>query len=332
MNRLQRQVTMSTFVLASVIPAALACAETGPTGRFDRTLNVSGPIAVSVSSGSGSVTVTSGSDSTVRIIGTVHGNSWWRRSASEEVAQAIRSIEANPPIVQEGSAIRIGDIEDREIARRVSISYEVAVPKPTRLTVKTGSGSQTITAAVAGVNASTGSGSVTVGVVDGPVEVRTGSGAVRVEGARDHAKVSTGSGSVDLGAIGGPVHVNTGSGSIEVREASGGTSELSTGSGRIEVSNLTGGLTANAASGSIRVSGTPEADWAISTSSGGIDLDIPSSASFRVRATTSSGRIETDHTLTVTSAGRRELSGAVGSGGPLVSARSASGSIQIGKR
>ena len=89
--------------------------------------------------------------------------------------------------------------------------------------------------------------------------------------------------------------------------------------------------TASAASGSIHITGTPTADWQLQTSSGSIVLGIPEGSGFRVQAHTSSGSINTDHKLTITSAGRRELSGTVGSGGVLISARTSSGSIRIRK-
>ena len=107
--------------------------------------------------------------------------------------------------------------------------------------------------------------------------------------------------------------------------------DAATGSGSIAVDSLSGGLTARSASGTITVAGTPGQDWQLHSSSGSIALDIPDGTPFRVEASTSSGRINTDHKLTVSSVGQRELSGAVGDGGRLVSARTSSGSIHIRK-
>ena len=128
------------------------------------------------------------------------------------------------------------------------------------------------------------------------------------------------------------MRVRTGSGSIEMRQVASNTAEVSSGSGQIRVIDLKGGIKATTASAGIEITGTPTADWRTSTSSGSITLGIPANTSFRLQAHTSSGSIHTDHTLKVTTTGRRELEGTVGDGGVLVEARSSSGSITVGRR
>jgi len=314
------------LVLAMLTPAAASAAE----GRFERALSVSGPVTLSVSSGSGSVRVTSGTDGTVRIVGIVRANSW-RHGSEDEAARAVKAVETSPPVVQQGNTIKIGSIEDEEISRRVSISYEIRVPRATSLSARTGSGSQTIGTLAGTVSAHTGSGSIDIGAVDGPVEVRTGSGRVEVAGGKERVSVATGSGSVTIGRVAGTVSVRTGSGSVSVAETTAGAVDVSSGSGSIDIDSLRGGISARTASGSISVAGTPSADWELHSSSGTIALAIPDGTAFRVEASTSSGRIDSDHQLTVSSLGRRALSGAVGTGGRLVSATTTSGSIHIRK-
>jgi hypothetical protein len=314
--------------VVALAPAVAAAAE----GRFERSLSVSGPVTLSVGSGSGSIRVASGPDGTVRVIGIVRGHKGWSGGSEAEVERAVKAVESQPPITQSGNTIKIGAIEDEDISRRVSISYEVTVPRATSLTAKTGSGSQTIGALAGALSASTGSGSITVGAVDGAVDVRSGSGEVQIEGGKDRVSISTGSGSIKVGRVSGAVTVSTGSGSVSLAETTSGRVDVSTGSGSIDVSRLTGGLTARTGSGSISVDGTPSDDWRLHSASGTIDLAIPDGTAFRVEASTSSGRINTDHKLTVSSLGRRELVGTVGEGGRLVSARTSSGSIHIRKR
>jgi DUF4097 and DUF4098 domain-containing protein YvlB len=322
------QLRLATGALALVVTSLAATpAAAQIVGRFDKTLSVSGPVTVSVTSGSGSVNVVAGGDGSVHVVGTIRGNSW--RESSDGVERAVRAVEAKPPIVQNGSTIGLGAIEDEEISRRVSISWEVTVPRQTSLTVKTGSGSQTIASLAGPVTANSGSGKVTVGDIAGAVDMRTGSGSIRAEGGTGRVNATSGSGSIYVGRVSGKVAINTGSGSIEVARASDATIDVSTGSGQIEIDGLKGGLTAHAASGSIHVNGTPTSDWELQTSSGSIVLGIPEGSAFRVQASTSSGSINTDHKLTVSSMSRRELTGTVGTGGVLVAARSASGSIRI---
>jgi DUF4097 and DUF4098 domain-containing protein YvlB len=330
MNHARRVVVVSSLVFGGFM-AFSGSAAAQISGHFDRTLKVSGPVTLSVTSGSGSVAVTAGTDASVHVVGTIRGNTRRGKWSDADVERAVRAIEAKPPIVQNGSTIGLGAIEDEEIAQQVSISWEVTVPRRTELTVKTGSGSQKVAALAGPVTATSGSGSITIGAVEAAVDVRTGSGSIDVEGARERVNATSGSGTITLGAVSGKVAINTGSGSISVSKAAEATVDVSTGSGEIEITGLTGGLTANAASGSIHITGTPTADWQLHSSSGSIVLGIPLGTAFRVQANTSSGSIDTDHKLTVTHAGRRELTGAVGAGGVLVSARTSSGSIRIGR-
>jgi DUF4097 and DUF4098 domain-containing protein YvlB len=318
------------LVVVAALAAVPAAAAGQELGRFERTLTVSAPIALSVVSSSGSVDVRPGSDGAVRIIGIVRAADRWRTD-EQESRRAARAVEANPPIVQDGERIDVGHISDQDVARRVSISYEIVVPRATRVTSRTGSGSQRVGALAGPVSVSTGSGSVEVGAIDDGVDVTTGSGSVNVESGRGRVFINTGSGTVHAGAVDGDVHIRTGSGGVHVERVSGGTADLRSGSGSLEVRRLDGGLIANTSSGSISVTGTPRHDWTASSSSGQVTLRIPSGTAFRIQANSSSGRIETDHDLQTSTVSRRELTGTTGAGGPLVTARTSSGRIAIRK-
>ena len=322
------RLAMAGLVLATLAPTPVTAA---PEGRFEKSLSVSGPVTLSVTSGSGSIKISSGADGTVRVIGTVRGNSGSGAGSDDEVTRAVKAVETSPPIVQQGNTIKLGTIDDEAISRRVSVSFEVTVPRTTSVTARTGSGSQDIASLAGSVSAHTGSGAITIGAVEGAVEARSGSGRVEVAAGKERVSIATGSGEVKVGRVEGTVSIRTGSGSISVAQATAGSVDAATGSGSIAVDSLSGGLTARSASGTITVAGTPGQDWQLHSSSGSIALDIPDGTPFRVEASTSSGRINTDHKLTVSSVGQRELSGAVGDGGRLVSARTSSGSIHIRK-
>jgi DUF4097 and DUF4098 domain-containing protein YvlB len=323
-----RMLTRCLAVVLAVIPLSAAASV---EGQFDKSLTVAGPVTVRVTSGSGSIIVRSGPDQSVRIVGRIRGADRWNTRA-DEVLRAVKAVEAAPPVHQDGPAIRIGEIDDKEIARLVSISYDVTVPKSTAVAAKAGSGAVTIEALAGPVSASTGSGAIKVGLIAADVEARSGSGSIEVAGASKRLSVSTGSGAIEVGRVSGDVRIESGSGSVDVTDVADGTVTVSTGSGRIAVAHVNGGLTAHSGSGSVEIGGTPKADWQVNTASGGIRLAIPAGTGFRVRANTNSGRITTDHPLTISSAGRRELIGTVGEGAVLVAASSSSGSIQIDKR
>src|SRR5262245_1019515 len=140
MFRLSPRSAAGAMALALIVVAAPASAQV--IGKFDRSLNVSGPVTLSLTSGSGSVNVVAGGDRSVHVVGTIRGNTW--RHSADRVERAARAVEAKPPIVQNGSTISLGALEDEEISQFISISWEVTVPKQTSVTVKTGSGSQAI--------------------------------------------------------------------------------------------------------------------------------------------------------------------------------------------
>ena len=88
------------------------------TGSFDRTLQVSGPVDLDVTTGSGNITVHAGASGSVHVVAKIRAHdSWTGISAAEK----IRRLEANPPIEQQGNTIRIGYIEDRELWNNISI-------------------------------------------------------------------------------------------------------------------------------------------------------------------------------------------------------------------
>ncbi len=283
-------------VLALAFTAAPAVAQV--EGRFERTLKVSGTVDLSVSSGSGSIHVQPGASGTVRVIGTIRANRWrnWRSSDAEA---RIKRIEADPPVVQEGSRISIGNTRNDGLYDNISISYEVYVPEATMLAANTGSGSVAIGALRGPVTASSGSGSVEIGATGGSVKASSGSGGITVDGAKERVEATTGSGSIRLRNIAGAATANSGSGSIEVEQTAAGAVRLTTGSGGIRAWGINGELVAHASSGSIHVQGTPTGPWDLDSSSGSIELILPASVAFTLNAHTGSGSINVDHPIMV---------------------------------
>jgi DUF4097 and DUF4098 domain-containing protein YvlB len=319
--------TGATAVLALALTAAPAVAQV--EGRFERTLKVSGTVDLSVSSGSGSIRVQPGESGNVRVVGTIRANRWrnWRASDAEA---RVKRIEADPPVVQEGARFSIGKTGDDDLYENISISYEVYVPEATMLSANTGSGSVHVGALRGPVTASSGSGSVEIGATGGAVKASSGSGQIVVDGAKERVEATTGSGSIRLRNIAGAATANSGSGSIEVEQTAEGSVRLTTGSGGIRAWGIRGALVARASSGSIHVQGTPTGPWDLNSSSGSINMQLPAEFAFTLDAHTGSGSINVDHPITVQGRiDRRTLRGDVRGGGPVVSASTSSGSIEI---
>ncbi len=122
-----QRITKSIFA-ASVL-AALVCLPALPAtasaeGSFQRTLHVTGPVNLEVTTGSGSIHVRTGNTTQVQVTGRIKATTWFEGNAEERV----KRIEANPPIQQSGNDIRIGHIDDPELRHNISISYELTVP------------------------------------------------------------------------------------------------------------------------------------------------------------------------------------------------------------
>jgi len=319
---------------AAVCAAALsfACATPAaaqaPEGAFDRTLKVPGALDLTVSSGSGSIRVEPGAAGTVRIAARLKGSSWL---GGGDVEARIRQIEKNPPIEQQGNVVRIGRFPDSDIARNISISYEIVVPADTKIGATTGSGSITVGAIAGPAAVKSGSGSVTIGRVGGTVEATTGSGSIEVAGATS-LEASTGSGSIQAASIAGPARATSGSGRIAIAQTGKGDVNVSASSGGISLTGVSGAARVNSSSGGITIDGRPAGPWSLHTSSGGITLTVPPDAAFDLDARTSSGSIDSVHPVTMEVTGRidkRRIQGKVRGGGPLVDASCSSGSIRI---
>jgi hypothetical protein len=314
-------------VLGLVLPS-LAGAQ-AREGSFERTLTVSGAVDLDVQSGSGSVRITPGAAGTVRVAAKLQpGNSWL---AGGDVDQRMRQIEQNPPIEQQGNVIRIGRFADENLARNISISYDVTVPADTKVAARSGSGSILIGDVKGPADVKTGSGSVTVDRVGAAVTASTGSGSIKVGGAAG-LDAHTGSGSIHATAVGGPVSAASGSGSITIGQTGKGEVTVSAASGGITLTGVNGAAHVNSSSGSVNIEGRPAGPWSIHSSSGGVTMTVPADAAFDLDARTNSGSIDSAHPVTMTVTGdveKHHIQGKVRGGGALVEISCSSGSIRI---
>lgn len=312
------------FLLATGLELAF-----GARGQFDRTLKVTGPVEMEVTTGSGNITVHVGSSSSVQIHGTIRvGENWHLSEADAE--NKVKALEANPPIEQDGNFVRIGHIEDPELRRNVSISYEIETPAETRLTSKTGSGNQQVSGIGGPVSAGTGSGNVTVSNIGDEVRAESGSGNLELGTIKGEVRASTGSGYIRAQGVAGGFTGRSGSGDITLEQTSPGVVNVESGSGSARLSGVDGSVEVRAGSGNISVQGTPSHDWTLHTGSGAIELHLPAQASFDLDAHTSSGKINTTRPITVQgSLGHGRLQGKVGNGGSRLDLQTGSGDIDI---
>lgn len=321
MQRFAQQIAFA--VLACTMFIGTAPASASETGRFDRTLTVSGPVHLEVSSGSGSVQITGGTSGQVRIHGEVSISDWTWNSKD-----LLSQIIANPPIEQTGSMIRIG--ANRDSTRNVSISYTIEVPEQTQVESSVGSGSQTVRKIRGPAKLTTGSGNLLAESIHEDAQLVSGSGSVHATAIGGELRATSGSGSVDATEVHGDIRTTTGSGTITIAQPSGRIT-AKTGSGSINIRGAGNTLSVRTGSGSLSIEGNPSPNsfWELDTSSGSVNLGVPSNASFRLNASVRGGSINTQIPIVVEEHSRHALRARIGDGSARVEVRTGSGSIHI---
>lgn len=322
MNSLQRTVISGLTVVTLSVTAAMAATE----GSFQRDLQVSGSVNLDVETASGNITITTGGSGQVHISGRIRAS----HGSDSDTESRVRQLEQNPPVVQNGSTIRVGHIESSELRRNISISYELVVPAETEVHSNTGSGNVRVEGTRGQLNSESGSGSLDIRRIGASVRAHTGSGDVVLDDIHGSAKVHTGSGSIRAEKILAGFDGETGSGGIELRATGPGNVRAEAGSGNVELHGIRGSLNAQTGSGSIEAEGAPEGPWIVHTGSGSVRLRLPQQAGFELDAHTGSGHINSNHSVTVQgTVGHHDLRGKVGGGGVPVEVHTGSGDVDI---
>lgn len=306
--------TLLSFLAAGTAP--------GADGSFDRTLQVSGPVELEVTTASGGIRVRAGEKAAVHVRGTVH-------ASGVGAGQRVRQLEANPPVEQSGNVIRIGR-PGSELSHNVSITYDLVVPADTRLTAQSGSGDLSAEGVRGPLKVSTGFGSLRLTDIEGDLRASTGSGNIQLESVRGSADASTGSGSIRAIGMAGEISLVTGSGDVRLEQAAPGRVKVQTGSGQIELSRVRGPVRAETGDGSIKAEGDLTGDWHLETGAGEILVRVPAGAGFELHAHTGSGGISMAPILTAegTLSGN-DWRGRVGGGGRLLELKTGSGNIRV---
>ena len=329
-----RRMAVAMLAAIALAPACVEVEAQRVHGSFQRTLTVSGTPEVEVVTGSGRIEVQAGPAGRVEITGRIRGHDgWsWNRRGPMSLEERVRQIEANPPIEQTGNVVRIGRLIDKELGQGVSISFTVTVPAPSSVRAKTGSGSQLIDGVAGSLDASSGSGSLTLRDV-GRARASTGSGSITADTVDGAFHGSSGSGSIHATRVAGALTAKTSSGSIDLEQTRAGEVTVSSGSGSVRLRGVRGAVQASTSSGGLTIYGELSDAWRLSSSSGSVDISLAGSQGFELDASTSSGRIEVGFPVTITgSVSRRSLRGSAQGGGPLLHVRTSSGGISIQKR
>jgi hypothetical protein len=234
---------MKLLCIATAAFAMTALPALASEATFERTLNVSGKVELTVNTGSGYIHLTRGSSSQVHIVGRV-------RSDWGDYEDRVREIANNPPIEQTGNIIRIGGHHENNL-NHVSIEYDIQAPADAFLDAGSGSGDVNDDGVGENAKLSTGSGNIHATGLQGGFNVNTGSGDIYAEqNGEGDVKAQTGSGTIELKDLHGGLRAGTGSGDIKVNGAPSADWKLETGSGSIELWPGSAGFTLDASTGS----------------------------------------------------------------------------------
>jgi DUF4097 and DUF4098 domain-containing protein YvlB len=289
------------------------------TERVSRTLQVDPNGELEISNVAGNVTVTGGGGRELRVDGTKRV----RGPDTPETRQQLALLEMR--VEQRGPRVEIGTEGFR--GRRGSIDYEIRLPATMRVTLRSVSGSLSVTN------------------VKGDVRVQTVNGNVRVTGADRLVLAKSVSGEVDLGSIGsdGDLSVGSVSGGVTARGVRARGLEIETVSGDLSLTDITVERTAlRTVSGDVSYTGplARSGRYVFTVHSGDVRLTFANQTGFELKASSFSGDIRTALPITIRPAERdtagpgnrtRTLTGVYGDGSALVEVSTFSGDVEIGR-
>jgi hypothetical protein len=325
MTRTNRNAWLALAVLTAAVTAGCV-SHSGVEGGFDRQLTVSGPVTLELTSGSGDVHISIGPPGEIRVHGEIHVDSW----SSESGRTRLQQLQSNPPISQEGNLIRIGGV-GKVHGGDVAVDYTIVVPQETQLRSTASSGDVEVRGIQGPANFTSGSGDVTASDIGGDVQVHCGSGDVKLSKIKGQARVTTGSGDITLDAVQGESRLQAGSGTLEISNP-GDALEADTGSGDVTIRGASADVRLRTSSGEIDVEGNPGPSnyWDFHTGSGEVTLHVPSTASFRLYAHTSSGDIDAAIPIVMEgTTNKHELRARIGDGKARVEIQTSSGDISL---
>lgn len=275
-------------LLLAASPAALAS-----DNQFERTLNVSSPADLYVSTGAGDITIHPGASDQIHIVGHIHAG--WTLFGNAQ--QRIQQILQHPPITQSGNTVRVGESVDHELYNNISIDYDISAPASVAL------------------------------------NLRSGSGDILVDHTGRFLSASSGSGDLRAHGINGPAALATGSGDIELDENGAGDIKVRSGSGDIKIHGFNGGLAIRCGSGDIQADGRLSGPANLTSGSGDIKLHLTPDAHFDLEAATGSGDIDVNFpgAPRQSDRSRHHLTAPINGGGPPLQVRTGSGDIEINR-
>jgi hypothetical protein len=317
-------------ILVAAVLAAVAVPAAAQRLPFERTIDVTPGATLDVSTFRGKVNVTTHDARQIRIDGTVTVRAVSAFRTTADPLELARRVAARPRIEVAGNVVRLRPPVDPDEQRVTTVSYDVRVPRDTRVLIVTDSGGLNVDGVTAPVTVTSESSEIVLTGLAGTTDVKTGSGDVRVDRASGGLRVTTESSAMALRGLSGALEARTQSGAIRASFAGAGSADVESGSGAVQLDGLSGRLAVRTQSGRVDLRGTPTADWDVLTGSSLIEAAFAPSARFLLEASSSSSSVRVTGLTVSGTTSKGRVSGTVGGGGPTVRLASRSGQIHIG--
>src|SRR5215470_13512802 len=154
MKRNFRGIVLPAIAGAALIGAASCIVGAGVPGTFDRTYSVDGPVRLELVNSGGMSVVSAGATGEVRVHADFRVHSWSDGSAERRK----NDLMTTPPISQQGNVITVGELGTS--SGHMTVNYTMTVPASTQIHAMTGSGSVSLTGIEGPVNLIAGSGRI----------------------------------------------------------------------------------------------------------------------------------------------------------------------------
>lgn len=216
----------AAILALALMPTALFAAE----ATFDRTLHVTGPATLSVSTDAGYIHITPGPGDSVHIIGHIHASSSLFSGSANERAKQVAD---HPPITQNGNSIEVGQ---NTHYRNVAIDYVITAPRGTTVRATSAAGEISVSNLYAPLSARVDAGNIYANQLTGTIALTAGSGNITamMDGARQ-IKISTGNGNIHLSNVTGNLYAETANGNVDVQGQPSANWKLAVDSGSVTI-------------------------------------------------------------------------------------------------
>lgn len=331
----------------------------GKSFHFDyqKNIDVSGSIEISISNTSGIIEIEGGPVSRVTIDAVKHVRATDLAEA-ERVADhiEIKADKKGKRINIETRYLRMADSPASFWEKLLgtgpdsfgSVDFKLTVPLDCGFEIENISGDVSVRRLDSDVKISGSSGDVTVADLKGRLEIGTASGMVKLTEIMGDIDIAVTSADVFLKSIQGAVDIRSTSGKTEgqyisgpltITQTSGNTSvtdlhgnaRIRTNSGEIKINQESGSLELFTRTGDVEARTELDStdDFYVETASGQIKLSVPETASGSVKLETTSGSINTELPLSIRQFTKSQLVGDFGEGGPRIFLLTSSGDITI---